>query len=90
MGLGNLNDPPSPLTRPCRPSTLCVSNNNQVGAINFLVSYLWELLNQFDLTLLLSSPMCQTMKLGANAVHMVSTLTQTLSVSVNRWQLVSI
>ena len=36
MGLGNTNDPPSPMLRPCRPSTLFVSNNNQVSfIINF-------------------------------------------------------
>ncbi|XP_032793772.2 KN motif and ankyrin repeat domain-containing protein 3 isoform X2 [Daphnia magna] len=28
MGLGNLNDTPSPMPRPCRPSTLFVSSNN--------------------------------------------------------------
>lgn len=75
MGLGNLNDPPSPMTRPCRPNTLFMSNNNQVGHRTGFLLPSWEL---FEITmeyiLLLSSLTHQTMKLDVSAVHMVSTL----------------
>lgn len=91
MGLGNLNDTPSPMPRPCRPSTLFVSsNNNQVGltinlqglSLSVVDMLLYYFLCYCSLTAL-------TMKLDVSAVHMGFILTWTLFVSVNHWLLVN-